>query len=131
MQTSRLDLKPLRAAAWPDRFPFFWKKIADGRVAITHRGPRDVAVWSRVGGLAGYVASHPGTDSHSQVPWWHAAMTHAVGRMCCVTDADLPVIPFRNRSSFVPLSVVSTLARMDALHPPGPDGSIGANPRSI
>ena len=100
-------------------------------VAITHRGPSDVAGWSMVGRLAGYVASHPGTDSHSQVPWWHAAMTHAVGRMCCVTDADLPVIPFRNRSSFVPLSVLSTLARMDALHPPGPDGSIGANPRSI
>ena len=85
-----------------------------------------------VGGLAGYVASHPGTDSHSQVPWWRRSddacgRSHVLG----VTDADLPVIPFRNRSSFVPLSVLSTLARMDALHPPGPDGSIGANPRSI
>ena len=101
-------------------------------VAITHRGPRDVAGWSMIGGLAGYVASRPGTDSHSQVPWWHRSddacgRSHVLG----VTDADLPVIPFRNRSAFVPLSVLSTLARMDALHPPGPDGSIGANPRSI
>ena len=31
-----------------DRFSVFWKKIADGRVAIAHRGPRDVSegVWS-------------------------------------------------------------------------------------
>src|SRR5262249_5470271 len=28
---------------------FFWKKIADGRVAITHRGPRDVRMVEVVG----------------------------------------------------------------------------------
>jgi len=39
--------KPLRAASGPDRFPFL-EKIAFGRVAIAHRGPRDVAGWSMV-----------------------------------------------------------------------------------
>jgi predicted ATP-dependent Lon-type protease len=30
--------------------PAFWEKIADGRIAIANRGPRDVAGWSMVGG---------------------------------------------------------------------------------
>jgi hypothetical protein len=33
-----------------DRLSVLWKKFADGRVAIRHRGPRDVAGWSMVGG---------------------------------------------------------------------------------
>src|SRR6516165_12086919 len=47
----------------------FWKIIADRQVAIRHRGPRDVAGWSMVGGLARYVASHPGhraTQKHRE-----------------------------------------------------------------
>jgi hypothetical protein len=31
------------------RAPDFWKKIADGRVAIAHRSPRGVAGWLVVG----------------------------------------------------------------------------------
>ena len=110
-------------------------------VAIAHRGPRDVAGWSRaepasIEGArcrpAGYVLPILVTDAlaTARPRGGTAAMTHAV-HVPDVTDAELPAIPFRNRSSFVPLSVLSTLARMDALHPPGPDGSIGANPRSM
>src|SRR5262249_28842839 len=35
--------KPLRAAFGPIAFGF-WKKIADGRIAIAHRGPRDTVI---------------------------------------------------------------------------------------
>src|SRR6516162_8002779 len=42
----------------------FWKIIADRQVAIRHRGPRDVAGWSMVGGLARCVASHLGIEPH-------------------------------------------------------------------
>src|SRR5262249_26176565 len=50
---------PLRAASGQIAFGFL-EIIADRQVAIRHRGPRDVAGWSMVGGLARYVASHPG-----------------------------------------------------------------------
>src|SRR5262249_48866238 len=68
MQSSRLDLKPLRAAAWPDRFSFFGKKIADGRVAITHRGPRDVARWSMVASVEVVGAARADAPAHLDAP---------------------------------------------------------------
>ena len=45
------------------RFQFFWKKFADGRFAIAHRGPGNVAGWSMVG-RHGW-GSHP---RHRRVP---------------------------------------------------------------
>src|SRR5262245_41103327 len=73
--------------------------------------------WSIVGGLADPLLPIVGTDALSTAR--HVAarqpMTHASGRMMPdVTRADLPAISFRDRLSFVPLLVLSTLARMDA-----------------
>src|SRR5215831_2924839 len=55
--------KPLRAASGQIAFSL------DRQVAIRHRGPRDVAGWSMVGGLARYVASQ------ARMPCWTSSQS--------------------------------------------------------
>ena len=59
-------------------------------VAIAHRGPRDVAGWSVVGGLAGYVAPILGTDATAQRSrCGTAAMAHAAGEAQYAAHASM------------------------------------------
>ena len=53
-QTFATTIKSSHSGRWPsasDRFRFFDKKIADGRIAIAHEGPRDVALKGSLGSL--------------------------------------------------------------------------------